>query len=99
MRAALLVTALLIMVSIAAASPAVAQQADEPRVALEGLDPVLLVEGQEVEGDEALAITRGRFVYRFSSAATLERFNGDPERRDRIGQELEPVSRRAARCE
>jgi outer membrane protein assembly factor BamB/YHS domain-containing protein len=48
--------------------------------ALRGYDPVLLIEGKQVEGDARLEATHGRFLYRFSSAATEAAFRGDPDR-------------------
>jgi YHS domain-containing protein len=48
--------------------------------ALDGNDPVLLTEGKDVDGLESLTVQRGRFLYRFASAETRDRFNKDPER-------------------
>jgi YHS domain-containing protein len=48
--------------------------------ALEGLDPVLLTEGRDAEGKESLTVQRGRFLYRFASEETRDRFNKDPQR-------------------
>ena len=48
--------------------------------ALEGFDPVLLTEGRDVDGKESLTVQRGRFLYRFASEETRDRFNKDPER-------------------
>jgi YHS domain-containing protein len=48
--------------------------------ALDGLDPVLLVGGKEVPGKSALSVTRGDFVYLFSSADTKATFERDPAR-------------------
>lgn len=52
----------------------------EPDLALNGLDPVLLTGGEEVEGREDLNLARGRFLYRFASEETRERFAAEPER-------------------
>ena len=46
--------------------------------ALDGLDPVLLVGGKEVPGKSALSVTRGDFVYLFSTADTKATFERDP---------------------
>jgi len=43
------------------ARSAAAQGATAPVVPLEGLDPVLLIQGKEAQGDEKFAVTRGRF--------------------------------------
>jgi outer membrane protein assembly factor BamB len=48
--------------------------------ALEGLDPVLLVQGKEVPGKSEFSEKHGRFLYEFSSAETRETFRKDPER-------------------
>src|SRR5689334_11442593 len=48
--------------------------------ALEGLDPVLLTEGKDVDGLDSLTVKRGEFTYRFSTEETRDRFNKDPER-------------------
>lgn len=55
-------------------------QPTEKVAALEGLDPVLLTEGQEVPGKETLSAEHGRFLYRFSSEATRDKFSKDPDR-------------------
>ncbi|HEX4953093.1 MAG TPA: hypothetical protein VF017_06835 [Thermoanaerobaculia bacterium] len=52
----------------------------EPIEPLEGLDPVLLTEGKEVDGDPALTVTRGGFRYSFASAETCARFEAEPTR-------------------
>ena len=46
--------------------------------ALDGLDPVLLVGGKEVPGKSAFSVTRGDFVYLFSTADTKATFESDP---------------------
>jgi len=48
--------------------------------ALDGLDPVLLVGGKEVPGKSALSVTRGDFVYLFTTADTKATFERDPAR-------------------
>ena len=52
----------------------------EGRLALEGLDPVLLIEGRDAEGKESLKAEHGGFVYYFASGETRARFQADPER-------------------
>ncbi|MCB1037297.1 MAG: hypothetical protein KDD47_25935, partial [Acidobacteria bacterium] len=73
MRALLasLVASLLLCASVAA------EGAD---LALTGLDPTLLVEGEEVHGSEALTVEFQGFAYRFVSAENRARFEADPER-------------------
>lgn len=49
-------------------------------VALKGLDPVSLAEGDEVAGDPGLSVVRGPFRYRFSDAEHKARFEKSPGR-------------------
>jgi YHS domain-containing protein len=51
-----------------------------PPTALQGFDPVLLVEGKEVKGQAEIAVTRRGFHYLFAHAANKARFEKDPER-------------------
>jgi YHS domain-containing protein len=46
--------------------------------ALDGLDPVLLIQGKETQGKPSLAVIHGRFSYLFSSAETKAAFEKDP---------------------
>jgi putative intracellular protease/amidase/YHS domain-containing protein len=66
------------------ASPTGRSLADDtptkPRVALRGLDPIMLVEGKEVPGVEDFSVTRGRFRYLFTSEGHKARFDRDPGR-------------------
>lgn len=55
-------------------------EAQAPVEPLEGLDPVLLVEGKEVQGDPKLSVDRDGFRYSFSSPETRARFEREPER-------------------
>lgn len=57
-----------------------AQKGDGRVVPLEGLDPVLLTEGKEVQGDEQFAVARGRFRYLFAGAETKAAFEREPAR-------------------
>jgi YHS domain-containing protein len=52
---------------------------DSKTAALEGLDPVLLTEGQEVPGQGSISLANGRFLYQFSSEQTRDRFRKNPE--------------------
>jgi YHS domain-containing protein len=47
---------------------------------LEGLDPVMLVQGKEVQGDLKISVTRGTFQYLFASAENKAAFEKDPAR-------------------
>jgi YHS domain-containing protein len=55
-----------------------AQSRDSPVDALDGLDPVLLVQGKEVMGKSALSVVRGGFTYLFSTPETKATFERDP---------------------
>lgn len=65
----------------AAAAAVVPQQgAEAVPIPLEGLDPVLLAEGKEVQGEDKFSLVRGRFRYFFASAETRARFEREPGR-------------------
>ena len=68
------------LILLCALAAAVWSQTRNSGPALEGNDPVLLTEGKDVEGLESLTVQHGRFLYRFASAETRDRFNKDPER-------------------
>jgi YHS domain-containing protein len=51
-----------------------------PVEALDGVDPVLLIQGKEVSGKADLKVVRGQFEYLFSSPATKATFESDPAR-------------------
>ena len=65
---------LIIFVSAAAAQNA----AQETLIPLEGLDPVMLSQGKEVQGDMKFKVTRGRFQYLFANEETKATFEKDP---------------------
>ena len=52
----------------------------ETRYALEGLDPVMLAQGKEAQGELNITVTRGRFRYLFANAANKAAFEHDPAR-------------------
>ncbi len=59
---------------------ALAQQAAQPVDALEGLDPVLLAQGKEAQGELKITVTRGQFRYLFANEANKAAFEKDPAR-------------------
>jgi YHS domain-containing protein len=69
-----------VLVSTSAALLAGAAQTTEPMEALDGLDPVLLVQGKEVQGKPAFSVAHGRFAYLFSTAETKATFERDPSK-------------------
>jgi YHS domain-containing protein len=68
---------ILISCSVAAAR---AQASSETVIPLEGLDPVMLSQGKEVQGDMKFKVTRGRFQYIFANAENKATFEKDPSR-------------------
>lgn len=56
------------------------QQREESVIPLEGLDPVLLTGGKEVQGEEQFSVKRGRFRYLFANAETKAAFEKEPGR-------------------
>jgi YHS domain-containing protein len=54
--------------------------ASETQIPLEGLDPVMLSQGKEVQGDMKFKVTRGRFQYLFANAENKAMFEKDPSR-------------------
>jgi YHS domain-containing protein len=52
----------------------------DTQIPLEGLDPVMLAQGKEVQGDTKFKVTRGRFQYLFANAENKATFEKDPSR-------------------
>ena len=64
-------------------APTMAQQSSsdsEAVIPLEGLDPVMLSQGKEVQGDMKFKTTRGRYQYIIASAENKATFEKDPSR-------------------
>ena len=55
-------------------------RAQEAVIPLEGLDPVMLAQGKEVQGDTKYQVTRGRFQYLFANAENKATFEKEPAR-------------------
>lgn len=55
-------------------------RSSETLIPLEGLDPVMLSQGKEVQGDMKYRATRGRFEYLFASEENKAAFEKDPSR-------------------
>jgi len=70
---------LLIIVLLGSAASAQSPSA-EATIPLEGLDPVMLSQGKEVQGDMKYKVSRGRFQYLFASAENKATFEKDPSR-------------------
>ena len=71
--------ALVVLIFSALTSPASAQT-QKPEIPLLGLDPVLLIQGKEVQGDLNISTIRGPYKYLFASAENKARFEQSPER-------------------
>lgn len=67
---------LIVFVSIAAAQ----NSAPETLIPIEGLDPVMLSQGKEVQGDLKFKVTRGRFQYLFANEENKATFEKDPSK-------------------
>jgi YHS domain-containing protein len=73
-------TLVAVLVSTSAALMVGAAQTKEPMEALDGLDPVLLVQGKEVQGKTAFSVEHGRFTYLFAGADTKAAFERQPSK-------------------
>lgn len=56
--------------------------AADPVLALNGLDPVALIAGQELPGRENLTQSRKGYLYRFATEENLKKFEADPARNE-----------------
>lgn len=75
---------LILLALVACATAIVSAQASsasrEPLIPLEGLDPVMLSQGKEVQGDMKFKVTRGQFQYIFANAENKAIFEKEPAR-------------------
>ena len=62
----------------ATASAQSSSPSPEPLIPLEGLDPVMLSQGKEVQGDMKFKVTRGQFQYIFANAENKAIFEKEP---------------------
>jgi YHS domain-containing protein len=69
----------IIIIALLAAVQAAAQQR-QPIIPLEGLDPVLLTQGKQVQGEMNISVTRGGFQYLFANAENKALFEKEPQR-------------------
>lgn len=65
---------LIVFVSLVSAQ----SSASETLIPLEGLDPVMLSQGKEVQGDMKYKVTRGRFQYLFANEENKAAFEKNP---------------------
>ena len=71
---------LLVIVLVGCSTATAGAQVRETVIPLEGLDPVMLSQGKEVQGDLKYKVARGRFEYLFASAENKATFEKDPSR-------------------
>lgn len=71
---------LIILLACFAVAAQVSSPSPETIIPLEGLDPVMLSQGKEVQGDMKYKVTRGRFEYIFVSAENKATFEKEPSR-------------------
>jgi YHS domain-containing protein len=55
-------------------------RAQDAMISLEGLDPVLLTQGKEVQGDLKYRVTRGQYQYLFANEENKATFEKDPSK-------------------
>lgn len=70
----------LLLIIVALSCSIASAQTSETVIPLEGLDPVMLTQGKEVQGDMKYKVTRGQFQYLFASAENQATFEKDPAR-------------------
>jgi YHS domain-containing protein len=75
-----LLIAIVLLGCFTAASAQVSAATPEAVIPLEGLDPVMLSQGKEVQGDMKYKVMRGRFEYIFANAENKATFEKDPSR-------------------
>lgn len=71
---------LIVLALCFSAITALPQSPPETVIPLEGLDPVMLSQGKEVQGDMKYKVTRGGFQYIFANPETKATFEKDPSR-------------------
>ena len=69
---------LVVIVVLGCFAAAASAQSPETVIPLEGLDPVMLSQGKEVQGDMKYKVTRGRFQYLFANEQNKATFEKDP---------------------
>jgi YHS domain-containing protein len=76
----LMVAVTLVACSVVSTSAQNSSPNPDVSIPLEGLDPVMLSQGKEVQGDMKYKVTRGQFQYIFASAENKATFEKDPSR-------------------
>ena len=70
----------IVIVVLGRLTAAASAQSPETVIPLEGLDPVMLSQGKEVQGDMKYKVTRGRFQYLFANEENKATFEKDPSK-------------------
>ena len=78
-RSRLSLFSLLVLVSVSIDTVS-AQSPSETLIPLEGLDPVMLSQGKEIQGNTKYTVTRGRFQYIFANVENKATFEKDPSK-------------------
>ena len=79
-RCSLLVLIVLLGCAAISINAQTSASSSEAIIPLEGLDPVMLTQGKEVQGDVKFKVTRGKFQYIFANAENKATFEKDPSR-------------------
>src|SRR4026209_2020398 len=74
------VLVIIILLGCFTASASAQGSGTETVIPLEGLDPVMLSQGKEAQGDMKYKVTRGPFQYIFASAENKAAFEKEPSR-------------------
>jgi YHS domain-containing protein len=75
-----LIAALVLFSCVVRANAQNASPGPQTVIPLEGLDPVMLTQGKEVQGEMKYKVKRGQFEYLFASAENQATFEKDPTR-------------------
>lgn len=75
-----LLLAIIVVLGFATAAAHAQSSRPDTVIPLEGLDPVMLTQGKEVQGDMKFTVTRGQFQYLFASVENKTTFEKDPAR-------------------
>src|SRR5215213_10616133 len=75
-----LLLVIIVLLGGSAATTNAQVSSSEASIVLEGVDPVMLSQGKEVQGDMKYKVTRGRFQYLFASAENKAMFEKEPSR-------------------
>ena len=69
-----------VVLALAVCVPLVAGEGESTKLALQGLDAIALLDGEDVEGLDRLGVEHGGLLYLFANDENKKRFESDPER-------------------